>query len=152
MPTPNGTILIFEDDPLKSDNKLFLALLRKEVSSGGVRVRLEKTVRGFERRLRDSLCKVIILDIIAATPMDFRVAESGSSRRVDPTRTGVELLQRIRAGHYGDHCKLTDVFMRSARGEPHIVALCMRSGATGYFQPGAQDLALIDRIKETLGS
>ena len=149
MRLASSSILIFEDEPLKSDNKLFLALLRREVGPSGVRVRVEKTIRGFERRLRESICNIVVLDIISAIPREFKAVESGGAmRRVDPTRAGIEILQRIRAGHYGEGCKSADVFMRSARGEPHIVALCLKSGATAYFQPGTEDLALIDRIKE----
>lgn len=141
-------VLFFDDHPLESENKLFLSLLRDELPAERVRVLHEKTIRRLERRLSVTFCRVVILDIMSEVPANFRPLHNETTGRVDPMLAGVEILRRIRAGFYGREYERSLVFMRSARGEPHIISLCAKVGASGHFQAGSQDFALIAQLKE----
>lgn len=138
-------ILFVDDYPQVSENHLFVLRLRRAVAA---RVVEEKTVRGFEELLsRGGGVSIVVLDIMIEGPKDFK---SRNGTVVNSALMGVELLRRCRAGVYGSHSANTPIFMRTARGEVYIRRLCVAAGATGFFHAGADDTALIEKIKTTL--
>src|SRR5215218_8144122 len=137
------TILFFDDYPLASENKLFLMLLRRRVETLGVHIIPEKAIRRLEDQLQSLTLTVLILDIISEVPRDFTGIEDENS--FPSALAGVEILRRCRVGQYGSRNQEVPIFMRTARGEPHVKRLCIESGASGYFQVGIEDEALIER-------
>ncbi len=139
-------ILFFEDHPLTPANRLFRLRLRRSLGHVEVHVTEASTVDGFERAVLKDSFEIIVLDIMARPPAGM--TRSGTDDLVSAARTGVELLRRCRMGVYGERCSTLPVYIRTARGEFHIQQLCMREGASGYFQAGTQDTQLIQEIGE----
>lgn len=140
-------ILFFEDDPLASENRLFRFRLRREFADIEIDTDEIRSVATFEQVIRKREFDIVILDIMAQAPDDFRW--TGTDEQVPSAMTGVELLRRCRLGEYGPQCVDIPIFMRTARGESHIRRLCKREGATDYLEAGAQDSELIDAIKDS---
>lgn len=140
----SGAILFFDDYPLASENKLFLLLLRKRAEPLGLHVVPEKLIKKLEEQIQLTPLAALVLDIISEVPKDFRSVEDGSI--VPSALAGVEILRRCRAGQYGELNRDVPIFMRTARGEPHIKRLCSQLGATGYFRVGIEDEQLIEKI------
>jgi CheY-like chemotaxis protein len=107
-------------------------------------VLLEKSLGQLEERLKSGRYAALILDIMFQVPGGFRSIEDG--RAVSSSAGGMEILRRCRNGYYGSVNKEIPIFIRSARGEAHIAALCKKLGANGYFQVGIHDSELIDAL------
>ena len=86
-----------------------------------------------------------MLDIMVPSPQDFR-SITGEPQRVPSARVGLEILRRVRAGHYGQEPKQAAVFIRSGRGELHTKVRAKELGADGFFSAGVDDDALVKKI------
>lgn len=145
------TVIFFDDYPLHSENVLFIQKLKRKSAIPELHIETEKTVRGVEERLKTSSSSVAILDLMAEVPRDFR-SVSDDNALVPSALAGLEIVRRCRTGYYGKINQITPIFIRSARGEPHIRKLCMQVGASGYFQAGTDDSGLIKAINNILSS
>jgi DNA-binding NarL/FixJ family response regulator len=148
---PTKKLLFFDDYPLASENILFLTRLRKSVGPVGLVVVQERTITQLEDQLKAGNVGCLILDIMSRVPRGFRSIEAGEDGQdVSPAVAGIEILKRCRAGAYGESVRAIPIFMRTARGEPHIMRLCSQIGASGYFQVGIDDGALVMEILEVI--
>jgi CheY-like chemotaxis protein len=150
-------VLFFDDYPLQSENALFLEMLRKRIEDrlGGIQglrihIEPEKTLSGLENRLKAERITLAILDIMAMVPQDFGPPADDSQPTVTAALAGVEVLKRCRAGRYGTGNQQVSIFMRTARGEPHVRELCAQAGADGYYLAGTSDRSLINAAIEVL--
>jgi CheY-like chemotaxis protein len=141
-------VLLFDDFPEASENKLLQMRLRQALASFGERAEifLSRTVADFEAKLNRLAFDCLVLDIMAESGEPL-VAHGGRDV-VAPSLTGIELLRRCRAGVYRATGRSIPIYMRSARGEPFVIALCKREGCTGYYHAGAADQDLIRTISE----
>jgi CheY-like chemotaxis protein len=137
---------IFLDDySYVSENQLFRMRLRKNAASvGGLDIREERTVGGFEQAVSLLEFDVVILDLMMAAPDSMR--RIGDDSPVPSSMVGLEILERCRAGAYGDHYRDAPVFIRTARGESHIQRACLAAGATGFYRAGGEDVELVQHI------
>ena len=122
-------ILFFDDYLGASENQLFLHLLRRATQTTAVEIVKEKTIPAVEAKLRRVPLKVAILDVMAVVPEDHTLSAIA----------GLEVLNRCRTGVYGDLNKNIAIFMRTARGEPHIRRMAQSYGCTDFFNVGRDD-------------
>lgn len=135
-------ILFFDDYLGAEENQLFLLRLRRVAGKATtVEVVEEKTLRSVEEKLRTISFKAAILDVMVYVPEDTALS----------ALAGIEVLRRCRSGAYGDLNKGIPIFMRTARGEPHVRNMALRYGCTNYFQAGSDDIELIKAIMTVLG-
>lgn len=142
------TVLVFEDEPLRSENLLYLHELRGTLTAPDLRLEIAEVIPHAELVLKRDAVIMAILDIKARVPRDFRTFKDDT--KVDDALAGLELLRRIRGGHYGRAAAGMPVFMRSARSEPHIRQTCFASGCSAYFLPTQME-ELLAKIREALG-
>lgn len=136
-------MILFFDDFLGNElNQLFLLKLHRAAKAMPIEVVGEKTIRAVEDRLRNMIFKVVILDVMASASHD---------KTINQALAGIEVLKRCRTGAYGELNKTTPIYMRTARGEPHVRRLAFEYGCTNYFQAGSDDPELIESIAAILG-
>jgi CheY-like chemotaxis protein len=137
-------IMFFEDDFNEDINVAFRLMLRKEIQ--GARIEYASNVKKFEELLSDAGYDVFILDIMTA---ETAVRSHDSGERVSRSRVGLELLKRLRKGHYGDQNKKAFIVVRSARTiDDEFADLCRQSGADECFGPGDHDIEIVQILFE----
>lgn len=139
-------LLIFEDLPFRDENDQFHMHLEDQLEELEVQIDQTMNVPSFEREIVRRDYDVLVLDIMALAPVDFRWTQTGDD--VPDTLVGVELLYRCRKGVYGDQYINVPIYMRTARGESDVRQYCKHLGATGCLDPGVDDMKLISKIKE----
>ena len=139
-------LLVFEDEPYNYVNDLFHMHLHDQLDELGVDIDQAINVRDFERKVTTVKRDVLVLDIMALAPEGFCWTLTGSE--VPDALVGVELLHRCRVGLYGSHYKGIPIYMRTARGEADVRSYCREAGASDCFDPGADDMKLIEKIKD----
>lgn len=125
---------------MEAENQLFVWQLRRALRGTDVDVVEERTIPSLERSLRTQRFVAIVLDIMAMMP-DAPGMEA---------LAGLEVLRRSRAGQYGDINRDALVYIRSARGEPHVARRAFELGCKGFFRAGSDDDKLITVLKEQL--
>jgi len=139
------SLVFFDDYPLQSENVLFVERLKRSLNLWDIHIETPKTFHGIEECLRREDAVAVVLDIMAKVPQAVARAD-----RVSSSLAGIEILRRCRAGSYGDLNKNVPIYMRTARGEPHVRRLAMQLGASGYYLVGTDDGQLIRSIRSVL--
>jgi CheY-like chemotaxis protein len=142
---PPLSLIFFDDYPLQSENVLFVESLRRKLGHLAIHVEIPKTFNGVEECLRTVRASVIILDIMAKIPAGYTGSPEASS-----SLAGLEVLRKCRVGAYGPLNQETPIFMRTARGEPHVRKLCLQAGAVDYCLVGTDDEKLASSIRRIL--
>lgn len=137
-------ILFFDDYPNASENTLLMERILRALKGADVRITPERTIPALEEALRRTAFDIIILDIMAESPT--RVDWPVNGHQVPETLMGIAVLDKCRAGKYGNLNRRAAILMRSARGENHIMALCTEKGATAYYRAGSDDTRLVEEI------
>jgi len=150
-------ILFFEnyldEEPHRSFRKNLL------LSSIGDRLHIidAQTFKSFENIINEPSFsyshkkKVIILDLMIKVPhrgQSIRWLSNGNI--VNDTLVGAALLERCRAGYYGENLVDVPIYIRTVNTSPRVRALCLSLGATGYYRSGDQDEILRTSILELL--
>jgi len=138
-------ILIFEDEYQDDVNVLLKMKLKYNFTN--LKIRDPARVELFESILKYNSFDAIILDIMSHE-LDLKSINNGEI--VPRNMIGIELLKRIRAGHYNTQDKNVPIIMRTARAtEPNIYNLCIKCGAN-YCLPPSEDDELIRILRDKI--
>jgi CheY-like chemotaxis protein len=135
-------VLFFDDALKETENQLFEYQLRRLVREFSGEVIAERVVSRVETSLKARRFAAVVLDIMAAVPDEPN----------DEAMAGIEILKRCRQGTYGKLNRNTAVFMRTARGEPHIHRLATKSGCNAFYRAGSDDEDLLKEIRKILSA
>lgn len=130
-------IIFFEDAYTQRITINFVRILQYELP--WVNFYQANNFNQFEELMTLEVFDIFILDII--TPISI-------NHDVPSSRTGIELLRRIKSGEYPNQKRNAIVIMRTARAqEVDIRNICHDNGADHCYRAGFDDFKIIDEIR-----
>ncbi len=137
-------VIILEDQYMRPSNVNFARILRFELPT--FTVCSVRNIQQFESELGQTPYDIFILDIMMPGQ---NIISIDTSELVDGMWIGIEILKRIRMGHYKNQKKDAVIIMRTARThETEIRNRCYACGATFCFRPGWDDFKILEELQK----